>query len=137
MDVEELLAALDLSDLAEHPFSELSGGQRQRVLISRALACDPRLLLLDEPSANIDLEGGAKLAEILARLRERMPILIVSHDVSFVSSLVGDVLCVNRTLKRHPLRELTGGAIRDLYRNDMLAWVRHDTVCGGGEAGGA
>ena len=113
------LEEVELPDLAERSFARLSGGQRQRVLIARALACEPDLLLLDEPTSNVDAMAEARLFELLAHLNERMTILMVSHDLAFVSRAVGNVICVNRRVVVHPTREITGRVIRDLYGTDM------------------
>ena len=121
-------AALDevgLSHLTNRSFSELSGGQRQRVLISRALVCRPDILLLDEPTANIDAEVEGKLQQILQKLNVRMTILVATHDLGFVSKLIKNVICVNRTVAVHPTGEISGKVIRELYRHDQRL-VRHD-----------
>ena len=111
------LDALDevgMSGYARRPFSDLSGGERQRVLVARALACEPELLLLDEPTANIDLTIEAQLIETLAGLRQRMTILMVTHDLDLVSSLGDSVLCVNHRVHRHSL-PLSGETIKEIY----------------------
>ena len=110
------------------PFSALSGGQRQRVLIARALATQPRLLLLDEPTANVDPVVQDELHTLLNTLRNHMTILMVSHDIGFVSALVSRVLCVNRTLSVHPTSALTGQNMASLYGHD-ISLVRHDHRC--------
>jgi len=110
-------AALDevgLSGYERRPFSDLSGGERQRVMIARALACDPRILLLDEPTANIDLSIEAQLIETLVTLRHRMTILMITHDLDLVSSIGDSVLCVNHRVHRHSL-PLSGDTIREIY----------------------
>jgi len=121
----EALKEVDMTDFASHLFAELSGGQRQRVLIARALSCQPDLLLLDEPTSNVDPTTEARLFEILQDLNKRMTILVVSHDIGFVSSVVDNVICVNRKVVVHPTSEITGEIIQDIYGSD-LRMVRHD-----------
>ena len=108
------LAEVGLSGYERRPFSDLSGGERQRVMIARALACDPGILLLDEPTANIDLSIEAQLIETLVSLRRRMTILMITHDLDLVSSIGDSVLCVNHRVHRHSL-PLSGDTIREIY----------------------
>jgi len=116
-----------LAAAGDRSFSELSGGQRQRVLIARALATCPDLLLLDEPTANVDAAVETELFEILNRLNERMTIALVTHDLAFVSSYVKRVACVNRRVAVHHTSEITGETIHETYGSDVRM-VRHDTV---------
>jgi zinc transport system ATP-binding protein len=110
-------------------FGELSGGQRQRTLLARALACDPEVLLLDEPTANVDPEGGKLLAELLAELKGKIALLLVTHDLSFVSKHVDRVFCVKRRVVEHPTSELDSLSLHELY-NEPMRLVRHDLVLG-------
>ncbi len=96
-DQRAVLAAMetaDVRDLSGRPYSALSGGQRRRVLVARALATEPRLLVLDEPTANMDGESEGRLFEALGALKRKTTILIVTHDTGFVSALTDVVLCV-------------------------------------------
>ncbi len=122
------LDEVKLSGFAKHLFSELSGGQRQRVLIARALCGQPELLLLDEPTASIDPEVQEALFGILEELNHRMTILLVSHDIGFVSQVVKSVICVNRRVVVHPTSEINGEIIKEIYGGD-LRMIRHDQRC--------
>ncbi len=115
----EALNEVGLRDLPEHPFAELSGGQKQRVLIARALVTEPRLLLLDEPTANIDLSVEEKFLATLDELRKRMTILMVSHDLGLVERLTDMVLCVNRNVHHHKVSELDGHTLREIYSGEL------------------
>jgi len=79
----------------------LSGGQLQRVFLSRALVSSPRLLILDEPNTFVDGNFESELYNILNELRNKMAIVMVSHDIGMVSSYVKSIACVNRCLHYH------------------------------------
>jgi zinc transport system ATP-binding protein len=121
----DALAQVGMEEFGRRPFAALSGGQRQRVLIARALCCKPDLLLLDEPTSNVDSAVEVRLLELLRELNRRMTIVMVSHDLGFVSGLVETAICVNRRVVVHPTNEMTGAAIRDIYGGEVRM-VRHD-----------
>lgn len=123
----DALHQVDIGPLADHPYAGLSGGQRQRVLIARALACDPDLLVLDEPTANVDMAGEDRLRDILRELNRRMAIVTVTHDLGFVSNLVRRVVCVNRRVAVHPTEQVSGELIHQLY-DDRVRSVDHQTT---------
>jgi zinc transport system ATP-binding protein len=131
-DHRAAVEALELAHLekeARRPFSALSGGQRPRVLIARALCCQPDLLLMDEPTANIDTLVEARLFEVLRELAGRMTVVVVSHDLGFVADLVERVVCVNRKVVVHPTSRITGELISQIYGADVRM-IRHgDVVC--------
>jgi len=130
-DKQAAMQALDetgLADCVARSFASLSGGQRQRVLIARALACDPALLLLDEPTTHVDPAMEEQLNETLAHLAKRLTVITVTHELGFVSRRVDRVLCVNHTVKLHPTSEITGEIIQEIYGSD-LRMVRHDHQC--------
>ena len=129
------LSETEAADLGDRRFSDLSGGQRQRVLIARALACEPDLLLLAEPTASLDPGVQDDLFELLHRLNERMTVVLVSHDVGVVSRHVDKVLCVSGGVEEHDASALSG-ALADLYGGSPdLALVRHDHSHGHGHHG--
>ncbi|MFH1035660.1 MAG: metal ABC transporter ATP-binding protein [Pseudomonadota bacterium] len=121
----QALAQVGLAELGERPFHDLSGGQRQRVLIARALAGEPRLLLLDEPTANVDVRGEREVFELLKELNQHIVVVVVSHDLGFVSPYVQNVICVNRRVVSHPTSQVTGQVIADIYGGEVRM-VRHD-----------
>jgi len=116
---------LQIADLARIPFAQLSGGQRQRTLIARSLTSSPELLLLDEPTSNIDAHTEDRLMELINELNLQHTIILVSHDINFVSDKVKRVICVNRTVQVHPTSEISGETLRQVYAKDMML-VRHD-----------
>lgn len=121
----EALNQVGLYDLLKKSFSSISGGQRQRLFIARALACEPDLLLLDEPTANLDVAMEGNLYELLQTLNQRLTVVMVSHDIGFVSKLVKSVICVKRKVLLHPTSEITGEIINELYGTPMRM-VRHN-----------
>ena len=122
------LGEVGLARFADHSFSALSGGQRQRALIARALASGGEILILDEPTANIDQESESHLFELLGELNQRMTILMVTHDVGFASKFFKRIACVNRRVVIHPTSELTGELIKEMYGGDFRM-IRHDHTC--------
>jgi zinc transport system ATP-binding protein len=126
------LEKVDLENRARSRFSELSGGQRQRALIARALVDDPDLLLLDEPTANVDQTVERQFRETLRSLAGEMSIVLVSHDLSFVSSWLGHVLCVNRNVHMHPTASIDGKTLQEIFGGDIVA-VQHDHDCPPGD----
>jgi zinc transport system ATP-binding protein len=114
-----VMTQTEIADLASRRIATLSGGQLQRVLVARALACEPQILILDEPTANIDMRVESDIFDLLRVLNQRMTILVVSHDVAFISAYVRRVACVNRTLLCHATESIDGQVIHDLYGGDV------------------
>ena len=114
--VAEALRSANMLDLRDRPIGALSGGQRQRVYIARALATEPKILLLDEPMAGIDPQVSASIYELLRQLNEHITILLVSHDMSAISSHVKTVGCLNRRLFYHGGKQITPDMLEAAYR---------------------
>ncbi len=105
--VARVLRSVDMLDMRGRPMGVLSGGQRQRVYIARALATEPKILLLDEPMASVDPQVSTNTYELLRQLNEHTAILMVSHDMSAISSHVKTVGCLNRRLFYHGEKQIT------------------------------
>jgi zinc transport system ATP-binding protein len=113
--VYTLLEKVGITDLANRQISELSGGEFQKMLIARALATNPRLLLLDEPTASVDAASRDQIYSLLAELNKNMTIILVTHDLLAVSSQVNRLACLNGQLVYHGEPELTEKAVNNLY----------------------
>ena len=109
--INNALALMNIEHLAQRPYYALSGGQRRRVLVARALASSPKMLIFDEPTANMDAISEKNFYEALSRVKGKTTILIVTHDTTYVSNLTDRVLCVGEQSKcdhisnvvQHPL----------------------------------
>ncbi len=117
-----------LSSLTNRRFSELSGGERQRVLIAQALISSPKLLLLDEPTANVDREVERKIYELLNRLNEKITVVVVSHNLNVVTCHSSHVTCINRTASTMAIEDFTKDALHAVYQGDM-AVLHHEQCC--------
>lgn len=105
--VSDVLVEVDLAHLASRSYRELSGGQKQRVLIARALVGKPTVLVLDEPTTDMDLRSERAIMELIARLHaeQRLTTLIVSHLLHVVLNLATTVAFVNETVQVAPIAE--------------------------------
>lgn len=114
-EIDKLLLRVGIHEAKNKRLGELSGGERQRVLMARALACNPKILFLDEPSSNMDAKGQSILFQLLATLNKELTIVLVSHDLMAMSKHVKSVLCVNRCVHYHPGSGLTGETLHEAY----------------------
>ena len=111
-----MLEKVDMGPYRDRRIGELSGGQRQRVMVARALAGDPEVLLLDEPTASIDARGQQEFFGLLKELNRSITILVVSHDLMVISGYATSVACVNQHLHYHGQAEITQDMIDVMYR---------------------
>ncbi|PUU94209.1 MAG: zinc transport system ATP-binding protein [Halanaerobium sp.] len=98
---EAVLEQLNLLHLKDRQIGKLSGGQLQRVLIARGLAVEPKILLLDEPTASVDARSTSQIYELLKELNKEKTIIVVTHDMAAVSSYFDSLACLNEKLYHH------------------------------------
>ena len=113
--VDRALEIVEMSDMKDRRTGALSGGEGQRVMIARALASEPRLLLLDEPTASIDPKLKTDIYDLLNRLKNQMAIILVTHDIGVISSHVDKVACLNCRLYYHDSKEIPMETIEAVY----------------------
>ncbi|TCK61783.1 metal ABC transporter ATP-binding protein [Seleniivibrio woodruffii] len=116
--VRMVLEQLQITDIAKKRMDDLSGGQRQRVLMARALAGEPELIFLDEPASNVDMEGQTRIYDILAKLNEKITVVVVSHDLTIIPKFATSVACVSTTLHKHDEAEVTPDMMHMSYGAD-------------------
>jgi zinc transport system ATP-binding protein len=116
--VDEAMEQADIAELGTRSWRALSGGQRRRVLVARALAARPELLILDEPTANMDAESEARLFETLGNLKGGATILIVTHDMDVVSVLTGRVLCLGDDEHKRQIVQHRTEAAPEIHHGD-------------------
>jgi len=103
------LTQVGMEEFSHVKIGELSGGQRQRVMIARALCAHPEILILDEPTASIDIDGQKRIYELLKSLNEYITIIVVSHDISVIMQYANKVVHVNKRLNYHDISTNTKG----------------------------
>lgn len=131
--IEIALEQTGMLDYRKRTMNELSGGQRQRVYISRALSAEPKILLLDEPTSSVDSQSSTQLYDLLAELNDHIAILLISHDLTAISTYVKTIGCVNRQLVYQGSKELTNEMIEVGYGCpvDLIAHgVPHRVIAG-------
>ncbi len=102
-----LLRFVNLEQHAQNAIGNLSGGQMQRIYLCRAIINDPEVLILDEPNNFVDKHFEAELYELLQELNKKMAILLVSHDIGTISSIIKTIACVNEELHYHKTNKIS------------------------------
>ena len=97
------LEKVSMQDYIDRKIGELSGGQRQRVMIARALCSHPKILILDEPTSNIDPSGQKQIFELLKDLNQELTIFVVSHDLSVVAEYSQKIIYINKRAYMHDM----------------------------------
>lgn len=120
MKAIELLSKLGIENLAYKKISDLSGGQRQRVFIARALIGNPKLLILDEPTSNIDMQTQIEIYKILKTINEFHTIITISHDIPITLEYATRVLHINRAIHIHETPYITPDKDREICDIDIF-----------------
>ena len=95
------LGQVGMEEFAQKKIGDLSGGQRQRVMIARALCAHPQILILDEPTSSIDVDGQKQIYELLEFLNRTITVIVVSHDISVILEFANKVVHINKRLTQH------------------------------------
>ena len=127
--VDHAMERMEVSDLRNKLIGELSGGQRQRVMIARALASEPKVLILDEPNTGVDQPSQQRFYRLLRQLnrQERLTILFITHDVGVIADDIARLFTVNQSLStcNDPKTLLNCEGMSELYGIDAHLLSSH------------
>jgi zinc transport system ATP-binding protein len=128
----EYLSVMGMEELKYVPFGNLSGGQQQRASIARALAGEPKILLLDEPHTGIDVIGQGDFYHLLKGLQKKFNITIImaSHDIGTIPAYVDEIACLSHTFHYHgdPVGALNETVLTELYGKNVDL-LQHTDIC--------
>ena len=117
--IKEALQKVGMQDFAERLIGDLSSGQQQRVFIARALASEPEIIFLDEPTVGVDIKAQEEFYELLKKLNRQfhLTLILVSHDIDVVTNEVTELACINQELVYHgdPEEFISKDYIKKLY----------------------
>lgn len=113
--IDEVIVRMGLENLDRRPIGELSGGQLQRVLLGRSIVSRPEVLILDEPNSYVDKRFESHFYPLLEEINRESAIVLVSHDIGTVLSLVKNIACVNETLHYHPGADVSEAWLDQTY----------------------
>ena len=123
--VEEVAHKMGLEELTARPIGALSGGQLQRTLLGRAIIDNPDLLVLDEPNSYVDKRFESNFYKLLEDINQNTAIILVSHDVGTVVSMVKNIACVNEGLHYHSGTNITTEWLENSYSSCPIEIIGH------------
>jgi len=123
--VKDVVAQMGLSAYINKPIGELSGGQLQRALLGRAIVDNPDLLILDEPSSYVDKRFETDFYKLLEDINKTTAIILVSHDVGTILSMVKNIACVNEGLHYHSGSNITTDWLEKTYTSCPIEIIGH------------
>ena len=127
--MNELLEKVSMADFIDRRISQLSGGQLQRVLTAYSLVDHPKLLILDEPAAGIDIEGQETIYALLKRIQEeeKLTMILVSHELEVIMQYADQVLCLNQKLlcAGLPGQVLNDKVLEEMYGTSVGHYHHH------------
>ena len=126
--VREVAERLGITNLLPRAIGELSGGQLQRVLLGRAIIDNPRLIILDEPSTYVDKLFETNFYKLLGDINREIAIMLVSHDVGTIISLVKNVACVNQGLHYHSGTNVSQEWLTSAYESCPIEILGHGSL---------
>lgn len=126
--VSEVAERLGISNLLPRAIGELSGGQLQRVMLGRAIIDNPKLIILDEPSTYVDKLFETNFYKLLGDLNQEIAIMLVSHDVGTIISLVKNVACVNQGLHYHSGTNVSQEWLISAYESCPIEILGHGSL---------
>lgn len=112
---EEVIAQMGLQELAKRAIGDLSGGQLQRVLLGRSMVSRPKVLILDEPNSYVDKRFESHFYNLLEEISKESSIILVSHDIGTVLSMVKNIACINETLHYHSGADISAEWLENKY----------------------
>lgn len=126
------LEKVGMEKFADKKIGSLSGGQRQRVMIARALCANPKILLLDEPTSSIDVDGQKQIYDLLKVLNQSITVIVVSHDISVILKYASKVAHINKILTFHNVDFNTNikSDNEHFCEVEMLQMLGHKKGCG-------